>query len=374
MKNRYMIVLMATLALAPSVEAKQNAKAISLARLLQPGKMDGSTDASHLTEVETRLIAVMNALEASSRTAGPPPKDLLKRAYAMRNDTSVEYANMARTSIYDAWQEARSLGLFDGGGVFSPTIVKGPDTGKPAVFQYIIPVKYVPAFSRSFCNVELKPPTKRRVSDDPSKFDTRMIGYGKMLRSYAKRKGLAMDKEAKRQAEVAKRPKPTPSQRTLAANHRERDGRIYSLNRSKAEYEARWSELRKADPGSADRSPNISTKITRKSNPSKKSRGKYIQVVTFENRSNFPTEITFKFCFIGKLDGAYTSLLRKTKTAKILPGDKYESQESFASGKADYRGYAAVVIFGGKIISSTSSDARMKTFTEKGAIDALQGR
>jgi len=365
MKNRYILVLIAALVLGPVVEARQpkNAKALNLAKLLQPGKMDESTDASHLTEVETRLIAALNALEKSSLAAGPPPKDLLKQAYAIRSDTDVEYANLARSAIYDAWQEARSLGLFEVGGVFNRTIEKGPDAGKEAVFQYIIPVKYVPAFSRSFCNVELKPPAKQRVSDDPSKFDSRMIGYGKMLRSYAKRKGLAMDREAK----VAKRPTP-------AANHRKRGGRVYSLNRSKAEYEARWSELRKANPGSADRRPNISAKIERKSSPSRKNGRKYIQTVTFENRSDFPTEIIFKLCFIGKRDGEYISLLRTTNTVKILPGDKYESQKSFSPGKASYRGYAAVVLFDGEIISSTASDARMKSFTKMGAMEALPGR
>lgn len=358
--------------------------ALNLARLLQPGKMDETVAADHLAEVEARLIAAMGALEKSARGAGPPPKDLLKQAYAMRNDVGVEYAGLASSAVLDAWKEAQSLGLFDANGDFGGVITKGPDAGKNAVFQYIIPVKYVPAFSRSFCNVELVAPSKRRVSDDPSQFDARMIGYGKNLRSYAKRKGLATAQEAERQArlkeEEAKRPPiapaPAQSDRPLAKKYRERDGRIYSLQRSKAEYEARWNELRKADPGSAERRPNVSARIERKSSPGRKSGGKYIQVVTFENRSDFPIEITFQFCFIGKQDGSgeYTSLLRTTNTAKILPGDSYESQESYSPGNSKYRGYAAVVLFDGNIIESIASDSRMKTFTSKGAIDALPGR
>jgi len=63
--------------------------------------------------------------------------------------------------------------------------------------------------------------------------------------------------------------------------------------------------------------------------------------------------------------------MRKTNTVKILPSDRYESQESFTTGYASYRGYAAVVLFKGEIIASTASDARMNAFTKKGAMDAL---
>lgn len=360
MKNRYMFTLIVSLAMTfvPSVEAKKNTRmnpqVSNLTKLLKPGKMDESTDASHLAKVETRLIAILNVLETSSRKAGPSTKDLLKQAYAMRSDTDKRYAFLASSAIYDAWKEARYLGLFDISGAFNPTIEKGPDSGKEAAFQYIIPIKYVPTFSNSFCNVELKSPSKQRVSDDPSTFSPRMIGYGKMLLSYKK-----------------------PAQLSLASTnvkYRESDGRIYSFRRSKAEYETRWSELRKADPASAKRRPNITTKIERKSSPSKMSGGKYIQTVIFENHSSFPTEITFKFCFIGKQGENYTSLLRKSMTTKILPGDKYESQESFAAGKSKYRGYAAVVLFGDRIISSAASDSRMNTFTNVSAIDELPGK
>jgi len=381
MKVYYALALTTLVVLAPMVEARQirNAKAANLAKMLQPGQMDQSTDASHLTGVVTRLIAVLNALEQSSRGAGPPPKDLLKRAYAMRNDVDDKYAELARSAIYDAWREAHSLGLFNSDGVFGRTISDGTDAGKDVVFQYIIPAQYVPTFSRSFCNVELSSPTRRRVTDDPSKFDTRTIAYGKMLRSYASSKATAKQKrieqEAKRKADAATRPKPVAWKKVLDPKYRNPDGRTYGFQRTSAEYEALWNKLRKADPGSADRPPNISADIKRKSNPSRNNGQKYVQIVSFENRSSFPTEITFDLCFIGKTDNGpeYVSVMRKTKTVKILPRDSYESQESFATGYASYRGYAAVVLFKGEIIASTASDARMSTFTKKGALDALPG-
>ena len=131
MKVYYALALTTLVVLAPMVEARQirNAKAANLAKMLQPGQMDQSTDASHLTGVVTRLIAVLNALEQSSRGAGPPPKDLLKRAYAMRNDVDDKYAELARSAIYDAWREAHSLGLFNSDEVFGRTISDGIDGG-----------------------------------------------------------------------------------------------------------------------------------------------------------------------------------------------------------------------------------------------------
>lgn len=374
--NVYCALALTTLiAFTPIVEAKQkrDVKATNLSKMLKPGKMDQRVDASHLSEVAGRLVGILNTLEQSSRSAGPPPKDLLKRAYAMRNDVDYKYAELARTAIYDAWREANSLGLFNSEGVFGRTISDGSDQGKEVVFQYIIPVQHVPTFSRSFCNVELTSPTKQRVTDDPSKFDTRTITYGKRLRSYATSKQTSTEQEAKRKADAAKRPKPLPRSKVLAPKYRIPDGPTYRFQRTKAEHEARWNELRKADPGSADRQPNISADIKRKSNPSRKSGGKYVQIVSFENRSSFPTEITFDFCFIGKTDNGpeYVSVMRKTNTVKILPSDRYESQESFTTGYASYRGYASVALFKGEIIATTASDARMNAYTKKGAMDAL---
>ena len=137
--NVYCALALTTLiAFTPIVEAKQkrDVKATNLSKMLKPGKMDQRVDASHLSEVAGRLVGILNTLEQSSRSAGPPPKDLLKRAYAMRNDVDYKYTELARTAIYDAWREANSLGLFNSEGVFGRTISDGSDQGKEVVSVY----------------------------------------------------------------------------------------------------------------------------------------------------------------------------------------------------------------------------------------------
>ena len=136
--NVYCTLVITTLmALAPIVEAQQkrDVKATNLSKMLQPGKMDQSVDASHLSEVAGRLVGILNTLEQSSRSAAPPPKDLLKRAYAMRSDVDYKYAELARTAIYDAWREAHYLGLFNSEGVFKEPSVMARTRARRSCFS-----------------------------------------------------------------------------------------------------------------------------------------------------------------------------------------------------------------------------------------------
>ncbi|NNC90609.1 MAG: hypothetical protein HKN82_19300 [Akkermansiaceae bacterium] len=339
---------------------KMNPRAGQLARKLQMAPMDPASDPSHLKALEGRVISILEDLDASARGNGPPPKDLLKQAYALRTDIGREYAEMAVDALAAAAEQARSLELFGGDGRYHGTIMKGPNKGEPAVFQYIAPVKYLPEFSRSLCNIEIVEPRKQRRSDEVADMDIRVISYGKRLRSLSTRMKRAPKAVDRKPAPRAIDRKPPP---------RERD---YSMLRTKAEHDARWEELRKLDPQSGERPPSIVARFERKSTPSKASGGKYIYTVVIQNRSDFPTEITFEYAFIGgsSRDG-YRALRRQSKTFKLLPTSTHRFEDAFSAGKVGYRGYAAVVHFNGKAITSFASDARMRNFTKPGALGAL---
>lgn len=272
---------------------------------------------------------------------------------------------MATDAIHAAWQTARSLGLFETG-AYDPIIQVGPDTGENVVIQYIVPPKLVPEFSRSFCNVELVPPSEKRTSEDPADFDTRRTNHLKRLLSYAKRNPPGEHGFPNTGRHFG------PS--SMDKDYRQPDGRVFSFGQTKQEYEARWRKLRKANPESAKLRPMISPRIDRKEGPSKKNNGKYIYSVIFKNISGFPTEITYKLWFVGKSNqgGSYVSLLKKSETVKILPGDSFESQESFTATNASFRGYAALVFFDDTLIDSIASDARMASLIEGNQINRLR--
>jgi len=331
-----------------------NQEAKSLAGKLAPAAMGPKVEPGHLAGVEQRLAQVLEHLGKSVRGSGPPPRDLLNQAYAMRDDVSADFVHLSVAAIIDAWEAADGLGLFDESGRFDGKIRKGAEAGQKAVFQYIVPARYVPEFSSSFCNVEIVTPGKRRQSDEASDLSPRVIAYGKALREHARREGFVV---------------------TAADRQKTADAEHHDLNRTRKEYLERWEELRAADPESAKRVPNISARIQRMSTPSKKSGGKYEFRLEVENRSEFPTEVSFVYYFIGKpkkdpkkpdapLDD-YTYMLEKSRTIRLLPGGKEEFVESFAEGNADYRGYAGAVSFNNEIISKTASDARMESLIGK---------
>ncbi len=51
----------------------------------------------------------------------------------------------------------------------------------------------------------------------------------------------------------------------------------------------------------------------------------------------------------------------KVSVPVLLPGETVKIEEACAPGKANYRGYVAVLQFGGKVITTTGSDARMES-------------
>jgi len=332
---------------------RRNQAAQGLASRLTVGVMDTSVEPGHLAELEKRLIPVLNHLQQSNRGTGPPPRDLLNQAYAMRNDVSTDYVHLAVAAIVDAWEAARWLGLFDEKDRFDGTIRKGGEVGQKAVFQYIVPAKYVPEFSRSFCNIEIVSPAKRRQSDEASALDQRVIAYGRLLREHAKRDGFVRTPAAKRPA-----PEAAPDDPKHTGD----------------EHEDRWARLRAADPESAGRVPSVAVRIQKVAAPSRKSGGRYVFRVNLENRSSFPTEINFECLFMGKPkkdpkkpDAArdeYCYLLEKSTTFRLLPGEAKEFGEAFAPGNASYRGYATMVHFNGKTITTVASDARMEKLAE----------
>ena len=122
---------------------------------------------------------------------------------------------------------------------------------------------------------------------------------------------------------------------------------------------------------SAGRVPSVAVRIQKVASPSKKSGGKYVFRFNFESRSSFPTEVLVEYFVIGKpkkdpkkpnapLED-YCYLLEKSTNLKLLPGEAVKIEEACAPGKANYRGYVAVVQFGGKVITTTGSDARMES-------------
>jgi hypothetical protein len=327
-----------------------NQAAKVLAGKLAVGPMDASVAPAHLAEVEKRLIPVLDLLQQSSRGNGPPPRDLLSQAFALRDDVSTDYAHLAASVILEAWEAARWLGLFDDQDRFDGTIRKGADVGQKAVFQYIVPAQYVPEFSRSFCNIEIVEPGKRRQSDDASKLSRRVIEFGNQLRANAKRDSF-VKAPAGRQPAAG----PTPG----------------GPSDTGQDHDARWAKFRAADPDSARRVPSVVVRIQKMASPAKKSGGKYIFRLSVESRSSFPSEVNLKYFVVGKPrknpkkpDAPlpdYCYMLEKSTTLKLLPGETVEISEACAPGKADYRGYFAVVKFGGNTITTASSDARMES-------------
>ncbi|MBK1792103.1 hypothetical protein [Persicirhabdus sediminis] len=303
------------------------------------GKVSSETNEKDLAVLKTRMVQIIETLEKNERSNRQRPDDFLDSAYKLVDGVDNEYAMMAKNAILKTWKEAQFRGLFTEYGHFYPTIKSGTrDRDQDMVFQYIVPVKYVPEFSTLLANVELVLPSQARKSDDPSELSHAAVQKGKHMRDYAKRYS--------NRPEVDNRPKT----------------KYDTSTRDNDSYLEHWKKLTEANPEMLKQEPNIQVDVVRQ----KASRTvDSISTVHIKNRNGFATEVTLKYAIVGIQERDYYALVKKEEKIKLLPNAHLKWDVNFNSKNVIYRGFAAIVLFDGKPITTASSDARLNSFTDE---------
>lgn len=134
-----------------------NEVAKKLAPLLAPEEASATTDAGDAKQLKKKLIKILTYINDSDISGGPRANDLVRNAYEFyhRDKMGPYRILMTSTTIVNAWDTARALGLFDEKRKFQTLITKGFDEGKECVFEYIVPPELAPEFSNDLVNIRI---------------------------------------------------------------------------------------------------------------------------------------------------------------------------------------------------------------------------
>jgi hypothetical protein len=157
-------LLLAAALLPPIASARVNVQADNLSKLLVPKPAKNAVGPKDLSNTESRLIDVLELIEKSNISSGPPAEDLLENAVHLnlKHLLSKKRTILTIGNVMRAWRSAHYLGLFTDNGKFRRKITKGADQGKNCIIEYIVPAKSAPAFSTDLANLRIVEPSKAR--------------------------------------------------------------------------------------------------------------------------------------------------------------------------------------------------------------------
>jgi hypothetical protein len=158
------LFLLLTSLLPPLAFARVNVAADNLSKLLAPKPAKNAVAAGDLKDTTDRLIKILEIIEKSNISSGPPAEDILENAISLnlKEKLSKKRSILTISNIIRSWRSAHYLGLFSSNGNFRWTILTGPDEGKNCLFEYIVPAKSAPAFSTDLANLRIVEPSKAR--------------------------------------------------------------------------------------------------------------------------------------------------------------------------------------------------------------------
>lgn len=350
--------------------AENNPQAKALAPLLKPPGLTAKADPQGLTKTREQLVRILTAMQTSYRTGGPDGAALLKRAFDFLPDVGGTHRMILATNLVQMWKEADALGCFDDEHAFTGLITRGPDQGKQAVFEHIVPLELAPRMSRDISNVRLLPPSKSRESGGAD------AGHDKVFLQQLKLVEQEIDgrKELKKMEAGAPVPKEVP--RNRMGETAEEQARLFKLDMDRA--------------GPAAQQPRSLRLGGRQvETPMKRNGYTWCYGIELRNTSALPTEVTIEWFLIGITEVNNIDYLLGEGTQKVqlrsAAVHQYEfrtpkSQSHYKSGaddldelppkdrrrattKARYRG-AVIRVMHGKdtVVAQWTSDATLNRF------------
>lgn len=252
---------------------RMNPRAKALAKHLGASPFSKKVNSGDLAKVKKRLVPILNILEATKRTNGPSPKDLLVQAYAFRKDVGAHEASITSAALISNWELARATGLF-ADGIYTDRISNGSDRGEKIQMEHnVIPGK-MPLFSTHLANVRLIEPSKKRGKD--AEMSERDAAYQNQL--------AAITQEIKANIGLRKLDKPL---------------KLNSVGQTMKEAEKRYQQEVKIAGKAAKEMPGIRLEGKVMATPSHKSGQRWRVEASILNVSRIPTTIELEWYVIG---------------------------------------------------------------------------
>ncbi len=346
------VILCAAIFFLPSARVsarpKINEDAKRLAKILAPTAPAKSAQ-KDVGGLSSKMISIIEILEGSYRTNGPPPESLISKALEFREDMGRWESMMLTNSLLTNWREAQALGLFGENGKFSRRVEKGRGVGEPVSFEHIVPVESYPPASNQLANLQLVRKGEQREKDTP--LTRREFSYKSQLEKMIEERREQSDQRA-----YAKKSVELPKQ-----------GPTNALGQTKAEQERLWNDaVERAGKEASSQLPSIRIAGRMEATPAHMTQHRWRVRIHVENISSYPTEVSTQVWLLGntyKKREQYV-MAESTHPMKLRPGesrtlDLYTKSENSYKGKADdldelskeerkrskvrYRGFSAVV-------------------------------
>ena len=352
-------------------ESKMNLPAQALAKHLAPTPPAAKADPGDLGRLRDRMIVLIDALEASSRNAGPSPEGLITKAYDFREDVPGIEQLLTRNAVLNAWREASARGLFNEAGKYSGDITKGRGAGGECVFELVVPAETYPPASNQIANLRLIPVESKRNPGSP--LTAREESFHREL--------VGMIAEKGRSAELARFENPAPTN---------------ALGMTEKESLDLWQKAMEKAGEAGKEKPNLRLKTGVNGTPSHMTGERWRTMTEVVNNSPHPTEITVDIYVIGntwkkrdyylmakssqvlKLRGSESrslELFTKEEGSYKNPSDDRDglSKEERGQSKVRYRGIVVVAKHGKDVVAFIGTDQRLAEFGNPAAADSPLG-
>lgn len=307
---------------AGQVRAENNPRAKALAPQLRPLGLTPKADPQGLNQLRPRLVAILSAMQSSYQGGGPDGRTLISSAIELVPNVGDTQRMVLIGNLTQMWKEARALGCFGADHQFTGLITLGPDTGKQAVFEPIVPVDLVPGLSRDISNIRLTAPSRSRENGGADA--TRDAAFAKQLQAVQSEMQASAD-----QAKIAKDNKPKPEE------PRNRMGE------TAAEQAALFQAEMARAGAAAGKPPSLKLQGRLVQQPSKRNNYQWVYGIDLRNISARPAELTVEWWIVGDTDIKHLNYLMAQGTEKVqLRSAGIQTLEFHTKSKSTYDNFA----------------------------------
>lgn len=302
----------------PDAVRASDERAKKLAALLKPAAQSSKGTDKDLEAAKNTTIRIIEQLQASTRTNGPSAESLIATAYRRRTDVGPMETIITRAALLDNWRTADALGLFDDNHHFKPIITRGPDQGKTALMEYIVPPSHLPEMSKHPANVRIVGPGEVRAKASD--------GVEVVLsdRENANREQFQrMMSESKARVESQKIEAGTKFGSAGLTAEQEREKFLGAMRRA--------GDAAKAPP-------NITLRARKGASPSHGTKYRWRVDTEVVNGSDHPTKIKLEYWMVGVTDekGLYYLMKNGAVDLELLPGQT-KQVELWTDAEGSYR-------------------------------------
>lgn len=307
---------------AGQVRAENNPRAKALAPQLRPLGLTPKADPQGLNQLRPRLVAILSAMQSSYQGGGPDGRTLISSAIELVPNVGDTQRMVLIGNLTQMWKEARALGCFGADHQFTGLITLGPDTGKQAVFEPIVPVDLVPGLSRDISNVRLTTPSRSR--ENGGEDAGRDAAFAKQLQAVQSEM-----QDSTTRAKIAKDNKPKPEE------PRNRMGE------TAAEQAALFQAEMARTGAAAGKPPSLKLQGRLVQQPSKRNNYQWVYGIDLRNISARPAELTVEWWIVGDTDIKHLNYLMAQGIEKVqLRSAGIQTLEFNTKSKSTYDNFA----------------------------------